>query len=81
MKLYKVYLDMSLVISRLKKYRIDEYNYNTPIVFVEADDPDEACFRAIYGLIRKVLDQDDSAESKELCKDLKHDIKIIRAST
>jgi len=80
MKIYKVYLDMSLVIARLKRYNISEYNYNTPIVFIDANDPDEACFRAIYGLVRKVLDQDTSEEAKELCKDLKHDIRIIRVS-
>ena len=81
MKIYKVYLDMTLVISRLKKFRLYEYNTSSPIVFVEADDPDGACFKATYQLIRIILDQDNSEETKEICKDIKTDMRVLKVST
>ncbi len=71
---------MTLVISRLRKYRLGEYNTNQPIVFVEANDPDGACFKAVHKLIRMILDQDDSAKARLLCKDIKPDIRIIKAA-
>ena len=80
MKIYKVYLDMSMVVSRLKKYRIYEYNSEYPIIFVEADDPDGACYTAIYKLLKLVLDLDDSKEARKLCKEIKQDIRIISAA-
>jgi|TARA_R100000406_G_scaffold23660_1_gene15073 hypothetical protein len=81
MKIYKVYLDMTLIISRLKKFRLYEYNTSSPIVFVEADDPDGACFKATYQLIRIILDQDNSEETKEICKDIKTDMRVLKVST
>jgi hypothetical protein len=80
MKIYKVYLDLSLVISRLKKYRLYEYNYNAPIIFVEADDPDGACFKATHQLFKLILGQDDSAEARLLCKEIKKDIRVMSAA-
>ena len=71
---------MSMVVSRLKKYRIYEYNSEYPIIFVEADDPDGACYTAIYKLLKLVLEQDDSKEARKLCKEIKQDIRIISAA-
>ncbi len=72
---------MTLIISRLKKFRLYEYNTSSPIVFVEADDPDGACFKATYQLIRIILDQDNSEETKEICKDIKTDMRVLKVST
>ncbi len=81
MKIYKVYLDMTLIISRLKNFRLYEYNTTSPIIFVEADDPDGACFKATYQLIRILLDQDSSSETKDICQDIKKDIRVLKVST
>jgi len=78
MKLYKVYLDLTLVINRLKKFALKEFNSTTPIVFIEAKSPDDACFRAIYKLIKIILDHDDSIQTRLLCREIKHDVKIIK---
>ena len=58
MKIYKVFMDLELVISRLRKFRLKEYNSSFPIVFVDAKDPDDACYTAIYNLGSSVLSQD-----------------------
>jgi hypothetical protein len=78
MKLYKVYLDLTLVINRLKKFTLKEFNSTTPIVFIEAKSPDDACFKAIYKLIKILLDHDDSMQTRLLCREIKHDVKITK---
>ena len=78
MKLYKVQMDLSLVIARLTKFKTGVYNSSCPIVFVEAPDPDEACYKAMYNLMRKIVGQDPTNETLKLCKDLVHDIRITK---
>ena len=79
MKIYKVYLDLSLVIASLTKFRLHEYNSAFPIIFVEANDPDEACIIATSGLRKTVLNQDSSIETRIFCREIRHDIKVLRA--
>ena len=79
MKIYKVYLDLSLVITVIIKFKIQEYNSPFPIVFVEAGDPDEACFLATSGLMKTILNQDSSIETRILCREIRHDIRVLRA--
>lgn len=69
---------MQLVVSRLKKFDLKQYNSERPIIFVEANDPDEACYRAIYNLTSIILKQDNSKETLELMKDIIHDIRVIK---
>lgn len=78
MKLYKVFMDLELVISRLRGFRLKEYNSSFPIVFVEAKDPDDACFRALYNLVSNILSQDSSPETSILCREIVFDIKVIK---
>jgi hypothetical protein len=49
-------------------------------VFVEADDPDGACFKAIFDLIQIILKQDDSIEARLLCRNIREEIRIIKIS-
>lgn len=69
---------MSLVISRLKKYSLEEYNNKTPIVFIEAEDPDGACYYATYKLLRKILKKDHSIETIEFSKEIMNDVRILK---
>tara|TARA_R110000765_G_scaffold130560_2_gene229074 strand:- start:491 stop:718 length:228 start_codon:yes stop_codon:yes gene_type:complete len=71
-------MDLTLVIYQLKKFDLKEYNTAFPIVFVESDDPDGACYKAIYKLMQVILKQDDSLETAILCKRLKDDTRIIK---
>lgn len=80
MKIYKVHLDLSMVIGRLRQFQLKEYNSEFPIVFVEAKSPDDACFKSVYILIQGILRQDSSIETRLLCRNLKDDIRIIKAS-
>ena len=79
MRVYKVFMDLSLIMAILKKYRLAEYNTEYPIVFIEANDPDDACYKAKYNLIRKIIKQDSSPEAESLCAEIMHDMRVIKA--
>ena len=69
---------LTLVISRLKEYNLDDYNSSTPIIFVEAKDPDDACYKAMHKLDIKILKSDHSIETLNFIKDIFNDIRIIK---
>ena len=76
MKIYKISMDLSLVMTRLKKFRLGEYNSERPTIFVEASDPDEACYLAYHQLAEIILKQDSTRGSSLFVKDIFHDIRI-----
>ena len=76
MKIYKIYMDLSLVMPRLKRFNLGEYSSNFPTIFVDARDPDEACHLAYYKLVEILLKQDDSPETSALAKDILYDITV-----
>ena len=80
MKNYRVEMDLSIVIPQIREYRIYEYNSEHPIIFVEAKDPDEACFKATHRLLQMILKQKDTSETRDLCKEIKKDIVVITSA-
>ena len=80
MLIFKVHLDLSLIINRLIRFNLHEYDSTEPIVFIEAADPDGACFKAIFNLIQIILKQDSSIESRLLCRSIREDIRILKIS-
>jgi len=81
MKLYQVFLDMSGVFKRLKKFNLGPYSSINPIIFVEAADPDEACYKALFSLVKRILTIDSSPKIKRMCDNLHYDIKILKVRT
>lgn len=80
MKTYKIYLDLSMIIHRLKKVRLDEYNSHAPIVFIIAKDPDQACNVCYTTIVEKIMRSKKltDREMLELSSDLLHDMRIKR---
>ena len=78
MKIYVVQLDLSLIISRLSKFRLGEFNSEYPQVFIKAGKPDEACYLAYCKFTETILKQDSSVATAKLLKDVTHDIKVIK---
>ena len=78
MKVYKVELDMTYVLGRLKKFNLKQYNNQFPIIFVDANDPDEACYLAIYQLAAILIQQEPSYENAVFIKDVIYDINILK---
>ena len=69
---------LTLVMPRLKKYELEDYNSSTPIIFVEAENPDDACYKAMHKLAGKILRSDHSIETLNFIKDIFHDIRIVK---
>ena len=63
---------MSLVLSRLREFDLKEFNSQKPIIFIEADDPDDACFKSHYKLAAVILAQDAkmATQMKEILADI-----------
>jgi len=80
MKIYKVEMDLSLVISRLKHFELHEYNSEKPILFVEAKSPDDACHKAYFKLVALILKQEHTKETILLTNEILHDISITKVS-
>ena len=84
MKIFKVYMDLTLILGRLKKYKLNEYGYNNPIIFVPANNPDEACYEAYMGLSDKIIKQGlkktngyHDISILEFTRDLMYDVRVI----
>ena len=78
MRIYKVFLDMTSAIHDLKGFYLGKYNSMFPIIFVEAADPDGACYKAVYSLIKQILDQDDSVETRVICRNLRRNVRVLK---
>lgn len=78
MKIYRLTLCLELVIGRLIRFNLQQYNSARPIIFVEAKDPDEACYRAIYNLTNMIIKQDNSKETLDLLKEIIYDIRVVK---
>ena len=77
-------MDLSLIMGRLKKYRLGEYNCEHAIIFVPANDPDTACYEAYMGLCDKIIKQGlkktngyHDASILEFAKDIMNDVRVI----
>ena len=76
MIIYSVTLDLTLVISRLKNFRLEEFNSLCPTVFTEADNPDNACYFTICKFSDTILKQKETAATALLLKEILNDIRI-----
>ena len=78
MRIYKVHVCMFLVITKLKKYDLEDYNSIRPIIFVEADDPDGACFNTLHKLAGILLKHSKSARAINFVRDILNDVRILK---
>ena len=78
MIIYKVTLDLTLVMPLLKVFRLGEFNSVQPTVFTEASNPDDACYFTICRFSETILKQNETATTAILLKDILHDIRITR---
>lgn len=78
MKLYKIYMDISKIVSLLKKFSLGEFQHPFPIIFIEAKDPDEACHIAYLRFVETILKQNDSEETSKLLQDILFNVRVTR---
>ena len=78
MIIYKVTLDLTLVMPLLKAFRLGEFNSEQPTVFTEANNPDDACYFTICRFSETILKQKETASTAILLKDILNDVRITR---
>ena len=78
MKIYVVHVDMTNVLGRLKMFKLKEFNYEHPIIFVEAEDPDGACYKCNCKFSEILLKQDYSKHHAVFIKEITRDLRITR---
>jgi len=78
MKIYTVKLDMTNALGQLKKFRLSEFNCQYPIIFMEASNPDDACYFVFCKFSEMLLKQDESLKTAQLLKGIQNDIKITK---
>ena len=82
MKIYVLEFDLTklfegvLVDSRIKRFKLGEFNHERPYIFIEADNPDDACYLGYCKLSETLLKQDESTDTAILIKEIMNDITI-----
>jgi hypothetical protein len=70
MKTYRIMLDISNVYPKIRHLFLKIYNSPFPTVFVNANDPDEACFIVFNDLIKIIIKQNPSIEMRLVCREI-----------
>lgn len=73
---FRVMLDISSIYKEIRHLKLKTYNSPFPMVFVSAQDPDDACHMCISELIKIIMDQDASIKMRIICKKLRRVAKI-----
>ena len=78
MKIYIVRFDLLLVMNRLKRFDLKEFNSIEPSIFVEAENPDGALYEAYCIFSDTILKQDESKKTAVLLKNILHDVRVTK---
>jgi hypothetical protein len=76
MKIYTIEIDMTNVLGMLRRFRLGEFNSQYPILFIESNDPDEACYFTYCKLSEILLKQNESIETAKLIGIVHDDLRI-----
>ena len=75
MRNFKLDIDITDLYLDLKEFHLKEYPIPYLTLFIEADDPDDACYTIIQRLIQDVLRRDTSIITRIFCRSIR---KLIR---
>jgi hypothetical protein len=67
---------MTLVIDRLKKYDLKQFNSQFPKLLIEGENPDEVCYKVSCIFAETMLKHGESLEIAEFIRDIWKDIKV-----
>tara|TARA_R100001082_G_scaffold39853_1_gene20951 strand:- start:1288 stop:1548 length:261 start_codon:yes stop_codon:yes gene_type:complete len=74
--IYKVNLDITKVRQLLLEAHVLTYTSNIAVVFVDAEDPDDACNQGMEELKVKVLDHYNSTEVQKIVKSFDNEVSV-----
>lgn len=78
MQNFKISIDISVIYRELKPKLIKEYCFPFFLVFLEADNPDDACYTFTKRLMKSIIDKEDTIENRILCRKLHKYIRIYK---
>lgn len=76
MRNFRLSVDLSDLHIDLKRFVLREYSFPFSLIFIEAEDPDDACNTVLIRLIKLLMDQDPSINTRILCRKIKRHIRI-----
>jgi RNAse (barnase) inhibitor barstar len=76
MRNFKISIDFSDLYLELVDLYMKEYTHPFMLVFVEAEDPDDACFKVLSRIIQIILNNGKTIENRILCRKLKNKLRI-----
>jgi hypothetical protein len=76
MRNFRLSIDLSDLYIELKSFSLREYSLPFSLIFVEANDPDDACYTVLIKLMKLLMDQDPSLKTRILCKKIKKHMRI-----
>ncbi|NDD83987.1 hypothetical protein EBZ38_06880 [bacterium] len=76
MRNFRLSVDLSDLYLELKRFVLREYSLPFSLIFIEAEDPDDACNTILIKLIKLLMDQDPSINTRILCRKIKRHMRI-----
>lgn len=76
MRNFRLSVDLSDLYTELKRFILREYSLPFSLIFIEAEDPDDACNTILIRLIKLLMDQDPSINTRILCRKIKRHMRI-----
>lgn len=76
MRNFKISIDFSDLYLELVDLYMKEYTQPFMLVFVEAEDPDDACFKVLSRIIQIILNNGKTIENRILCRKMKYKLRI-----
>lgn len=76
MQNFRLSIDLSDIYIELSKLDLREYNAPFLLKFIEADNPDDACYKIIQRIINEIMKTSISIKNRILCRKIKIFIRI-----
>jgi hypothetical protein len=76
MRNFKLSIDLSDLQSELKRFVLKEFSLPFSIIFIEEDNPDDACNELLLRLMRLIISQDNSISTRILCRKIRKFMRI-----
>jgi|694.fasta_scaffold00123_19 hypothetical protein len=78
MQNFKLSVDLSSIYMQIKDNLIKEYSFPFFLVFLEADNPDDACYTFTQRLLHTIVEKDNSIESRIMCRKIHRHMRIYK---
>lgn len=75
MRNFKINIDLTDIFLHLLEYKLKEYPMPYLTLFIEAEDPDDACYELVKRIMNDILRKDNSIKTRIFCRKAK---KLIR---